>query len=356
MQHDIIGSDFRGKQEIGNAAAERYQQAVDLWFPIEKQKRTIGGELIEFKILNFIFGDEIDTDHNLHIIPSYDYATDFRRSIDVAIKRMNGEDCYVDSDVDWGIGCKSDDFKNYRVKEMEFEIDLHKSTAKNYFAPGKVDAPVTRSGSRAGDMVFAYGPWVSDALHCYKPEIHPAEQIWWRKKLNEQQKTYHLLLTCDQSDRFDDEDDFDENEIFGCDRELKKVWAPRPLEGTFAILFAVDPAKEMVTVNLNRIGGQTVTSLYNDGKINYLVYKGDTVAIVKEPSGSDVLKIDFENLHWGIDKKTMYGYITIQARVGQAKQGTFDNSDGGYLFLSAKETIVPVKRKPRIKDNSIQSN
>ncbi|MEO7923242.1 MAG: hypothetical protein ABIR30_06145 [Chitinophagaceae bacterium] len=336
-QHDVIGSDFRGKQEIGNAAAERYNHSTDLWFPIEVYKRTIGGELIEFNILDYPL--EIDTDHNLHIVPTEDYLADFKRSIDIAIRRMDGNDPLVDSDVDFGIDCSYDDFKNYKVKEMEFEIDLHKSTAKNYFAKDKPESPRVKSPGRKGDIVYAYGPWISDALHCFKPEIHPAEQIWWRNKINNQESFYHLILSCDQSDRFDDKDDFDETEIIGPNRYLKKIWAPRPLEGIFAILFVIDPAKEKAELTLAKIGVQAITSQFNDGKINYLVYKNDTVAVVKEPAGPDMLKVNFEKIHAGLDGKSLYGYITIQAQVGNG--GT---PEGGYLFLKATLKKIFLKK------------
>ena len=60
MQHDIIGSDFRGKKEIGNASAERFEglgPAPDFWFPIGIHKKTIGGELTDMYI--FDLGDDL---------------------------------------------------------------------------------------------------------------------------------------------------------------------------------------------------------------------------------------------------------------------------------------------------------
>jgi hypothetical protein len=358
LQHNIIASDFRGKIEIGNAAAERYNQLVDLWYPIGLYKHTLGGELLEFKVLNI--PGEIDTDHNLHIVPTRDYRADFRRSIDTAINRMKGGDPSVDSDVEWfELGCDYQDFKEYRINEMEFEIDLHKSNAKDYFAPGKPNAPRIRSGSRKGDTVFAFGPWVSDALHCFKPEIHPAEQLWWRKTEGAS-TNYYLLLTCDQSDRFDDTNDFDDGELIGINRYLKSVWAPRPLKGSFAIQFGIRPRKEMLQINLSIIGSKNLTSSYDDGKNNYLVYQGDTVAVVIEPAGSDNVKVSFENLCAGINEgangiEQMYGYVVIETVVG--KNGVNNvPGEGGYAFIKARQRITPVERMPRLKDKNLIKN
>ena len=182
MQHDIIGSDFRGKKEIGNASAERFEglgPAPDFWFPIGIHKKTIGGELTDMYI--FDLGD--DHDHNLNIIPTLDFNNDFKYSIQVATNRMEGNDPLVDAAFESKSGCKKEDFENFLVKEMQLEIDLHNSNAKSYFSKGKPHAPRVRQGSKRGDIVFAYGPWVSDAGHCFKPEIHPAEQIWWKKDI-----------------------------------------------------------------------------------------------------------------------------------------------------------------------------
>src|SRR5262249_23926849 len=33
-----------------------------------------------------------------------------------------------------------------------------------------------------GKDVCVYGPWVTDGNHGHRPEIHPAELIWWRQQ------------------------------------------------------------------------------------------------------------------------------------------------------------------------------
>ena len=349
MQHDIIGSDFMGKQEIGTAAAERFGpggHVMDWWFPLDAFKKTIGGELIENAMFEVNLGENLgDYDQNLDIIPTADFASDFRFSLQKATDRNNGRDPLVDDHVP-NTACSEDDYRDFRINWMEFEFDLHLTNARSYFDTHTANAPRIKSSSGSGDTVFAYGPWVSDAGHCHKPEIHPAEQVWWRKTHSSKKIDYFLLLNADQSHRFDVPDNFDEHEVIGRDRYLKQVWAPKPLKGAFAIVFGIKSGKERCYLDISRISGEEISSSYSEGQLHYLVYNTDTIAVVKEPPGADHLKISFQNVcssnAFNQDgTKNIFGFIVLETQVGRAPvtSSPAQPAKGGYQFLKVEKEI-----------------
>lgn len=70
---------------------------------------------------------------------------------------------------------------------------------------GDVPVPCADPGTGRhadGKTVCTYGPWVGDAGHGRRPEIHPAEIIWWREPV-EGGSEYTVLLVHDDSNRFD---------------------------------------------------------------------------------------------------------------------------------------------------------
>jgi len=56
---------------------------------------------------------------------------------------------------------------------------------------------------RRGQTLCTFGPWVGDGGHGYRPEIHPAERIWWRDG-----DRLKLIAVQDASQRFRDHRQF----------------------------------------------------------------------------------------------------------------------------------------------------
>jgi hypothetical protein len=54
-----------------------------------------------------------------------------------------------------------------------------------------------------GRKACVYGAWVAEALHFSRPEIHPAEALWWRETSKEGQWVTNGIATMDTSGRFD---------------------------------------------------------------------------------------------------------------------------------------------------------
>ena len=68
--------------------------------------------------------------------------------------------------------------------------NLQPATRTAELAPQPLDRP---------ERICAYGPWVQEALHYFRPEIHPAEGLVWRAV----DGSIHALMLQDASNRFD---------------------------------------------------------------------------------------------------------------------------------------------------------
>jgi hypothetical protein len=83
---------------------------------------------------------------------------------------------------------------------------------------------------RRGQTLCTFGPWVGDGGHGYRPEIHPAERIWWRDG-----ERLRLLALQDASQRFRDHRQFQ-----WADTPEPKGWHPwaaPSMQGEFRVAF-----------------------------------------------------------------------------------------------------------------------
>ena len=83
---------------------------------------------------------------------------------------------------------------------------------------------------RRGQTLCTFGPWVGDGGHGYRPEIHPAERIWWRDG-----ERLKLLALQDASQRFRDHRQFQ----WADTREPSRwhPWAAPSMQGEFRVAF-----------------------------------------------------------------------------------------------------------------------
>jgi hypothetical protein len=93
------------------------------------------------------------------------------------------------------------------------------------------------SACRRGQTICTFGPWVGDGGHGYRPEIHPAERIWWRDG-----ERLKLLAVQDASQRFRDHRQYQ----WADTPEPKRwhPWAAPSMQGEFRVAFeaAREPA------------------------------------------------------------------------------------------------------------------
>jgi len=336
-QMDVIGNDFYGEQFIGMAAAERsdiISTHTDTWFPIDGFKRTVCGTMTNyFAYDGSVFSDN-DDDLNLNIVPSVDFRPLLGQATTVGNRRAG---------------------KNVFYGHIQAEIDVLDAPYKDFFYPNKPDAP------KLNTNVCAFGPFVSDAGHDHKPEIHTTEQIWWKDGNN-----YLLSFMCDVSGRFDglldandpkitnlnntgdDYDTDDGKHTFG------GPWSPRPIKGSYAIAFNVIKGEELVRFDIRKVAGKNYEPVsVQNANTHYLVYQGDTIAVVTESDNLD-MNIKFEKVvrvpaFTRVLAPSIRGYIILQMNTGKAFTGYVNgkrNDDGGQLLVKVAKSVI--KKKPPV--------
>ncbi len=370
----VIGSDFRGPQEIGSAAIERASNNtfipdwLNFWYPNKQKndhrsivyfKRTLTGVIIDkitknwsFKVpesgggvrtisgdydlsdaphVSNITGTYQDFDLNIDVEPFADYMYLIRDSHPPARsfeKRMKD---LVDSDHD---PCIDPFFV------VEAEIDSS-DVIKQKIA--------TQLRDRIGKQVAMYGPWIYDIGHCDHPEIHPAEQIWWTEYAPNKSPIYHLNVFADSSKRFLWRSQMD-------DGTKLHPWAAPPITGLFAIAFEVPMSTTIANLTEQRFEVKNVdffnvVPVSNVDKIYELVYQGKPL-VSFAPSG-DVFKVSYENV--GLKPGTtnvVRGFLVIETTVGTVKQVA---TKGAYLAGNQLVTVdVPQGADPDKVDQRIE--
>jgi len=319
-QMGIIGSDFRGPEEIGSAAFERASNNIaipdnlNFWYP-QKQprdhrsvvyfKRTLVGKVDSVHIAD-INGTYEDHDVNIDVVPNEKYQylitdghpreyTDIMSAQwNLSLHQLGKPNCD-----------DSESIAEAAVVEAEIQPDgdVHSATAQTLndliLARGRQD-------------ICIYGVWIYDKGHCCHSEIHPAEQIWWRDDISANQRKYTLNVFCDASKRFWWRDQMD-------DGTKLKPWGAPPITGTFAIAFEAELGKPAVTFEVSNINDYNVAIIPNGNQVYNLVYQNNI--LVAFTPHNDAFKVTYENVGLTRDNKVR-GFLVIQTTVGTVTQTT----------------------------------
>jgi hypothetical protein len=123
---------------------------------------------------------------------------------------------------------------------IEAELTPHPDLRRdNYTFPAgpntKQRVPLPDVSTQLTDgAVCTYGPWLQEAVHGFRPEIHPTEAIWWGVKST---NTWHLLVAQDASMRFDASDPSGWITARHAPRQLSgEYWVQPRMLGEFLIL------------------------------------------------------------------------------------------------------------------------
>lgn len=335
-QLGVLANDYDGKDEIGTAPVEREMklgvgspQFLNFWYPNTRPKdnkkafkqtmigRVKGSEHYEN---DWVFPD-YDVDFYIEPSPAYQFLiaespkpnASFLTKID-AYRHLKSPECPPVFD------------------EVEAEIDLKDIHNKQFPAYFNEDM---KTSLYAG----FYGTWMYDRGHCDHPEIHPAEQIWWRS-VKENVTTLRLNLICDYSDRYNKVSQFDTDDGL----TVMRPWAEAPLNGVFAIPFKVKPGSEKAIFRIIQHDSYNVNSnnsvLFNKARINHFVFNGQKIVSVIEPE-SKCMNITFDNVGLNTSGE-IQGFVVITTSVG--KNTNNNNQEAGHLFLEVKKSQVNLSR------------
>jgi hypothetical protein len=321
-QMDIIGSDFRGVEEIGSAAFERgsnnrfIPDNMNFWYPQKEPrdphdhrfvyfKRTLAGKVENTHIAN-IEGTYQDHDVNIDITPNDKYQNLLtnahpREYTDIMSAQWNlsfhqsGQPNCDDSDSVAEFG--------FIEAEIQPNSDTHSATAQILN---------DRILGRGRQDICVYGPWIYDKGHCCHAEIHPAEQIWWRDDISSTEKRYTLSVFCDASKRFWWRDQMD-------DGTKLKPWGAPPITGLFAIAFEAEVGKDPLRYVVSNLDDYNVAVIPNGNQIYNLVYQNNT--LVTFIPNNDAFKVTYENVG-SIAGNKVRGFLVIETTVGTLTQKT----------------------------------
>jgi len=416
-QMGVIGSDFRGPEEIGSAAFERASHnhaipdSVNFWYP-QKQpndhrsivyfKRTLSGTLLDDVIgklqtqngtgedendsatqphISNVRGTYEDLDLNLDIKPAEKYLyliTEAHKPEMTDQQKL--EYRYENFGLHDPTGEYNNPCTNASIK-VEAEIDAHDSAKCKLLSflgrkKGSSQCPDVgfSPDGRIGKQIVVYGPWIYDKGHCCHSEIHPAEQVWWSED-NGNDRTYHFNLFCDASKRFWWRNQMD-------DGTKLKPWGAPPIKGTFALAFEADMGKTGKKFELSNIDYYNVIEFRDADKTYNLVYQDTTV--VSFLPHNNAFKVSFENV--GLKPGTtniLRGFLVLETSVGRVKQiatalqwmgvsipvpegldpdkidqqfeqQLFEKAEGHYMFsVLRSDTQLPLVRPVRINPGGI---
>lgn len=199
------------------------------------------------------------------------------------------------------------------------------------------------------DTFGLYGPIIQDADHGDHPEVHPAQQLWFRDKsaTNSSQEAYWLVFFQDASNRL-------------------TAWAGSPLHGQFKIAFKI-PHNEL-SINLNTPltmeiqlvdKEDLVTPNFpemcedeDDGRSHTLQVDGKSLVVVNESGYTDEdMGIKFVEVR-KLDDGTIQGYVQISMVIGDKETGPHGRA---ILKLVVKKPQSPIKddliRQPEVSPN-----
>jgi hypothetical protein len=319
-QMDVIGSDYRGVEEIGSAAFERgsnnrfIPDNLNFWYPQKEPrapndhrlvyfKRTLVGK-VEHVETAAIEGTYVDHDVCIDITPNDKYQnlltnahpreyTDIMKAQwDLSLHTRGLPNC-DDS--------KSIAETSYLEAEIQPDGDVHSGTAQML---------QDRVLARGRQDLCVYGPWIYDKGHCCHAEIHPAEQIWWRDNISGDARRYTLGVFCDASKRFWWRDQMD-------DGTKLKPWGAPPITGLFAIAFEVELGKGPVKYEVSDLVAYNVASIPNGNQAYDLVYQNNT--LVTFIPHNDAFKVTYEYVGSAAPNKVR-GFLVVETTVGKVTQ------------------------------------
>lgn len=267
------------------------------WYPNGWEKETLCGTVDRFGITVADFASKDEWDWNVQIIPKPPRYTGFITNLQPQLKdgkRYNLKEWFP-SKISNPAYCDSGNPCYFRVKKydqlqgeyfdfqycgvgaapcpkdqerfpllVEAEVTPTEGLRNNrWFSPVYKTSQDGTGGTYeylAGGKttikeLCAYGPWVREENHGYKPEIHPAEAFWWREGTPGQYR-YFLMQVQDDSERFSKPTNFSgastclqpDGAGFCSDYVVRPEiaswwhpWAEPPRVGQFRIAFEVDP-------------------------------------------------------------------------------------------------------------------
>jgi len=280
------------------------------WIPLSIKKKTVCGEIVNYgvygKVKNSSYDREKEVDNNFFIVP------DNNSYITNALPRTEGYSCY-------GLfGGKWHEFKNCNQANtavdtcIEAEITFDPDFFKNnkYFSIYE-DRPKEKSMYTGQTImqcknICIRGPYVTESSHFNRPEIHPAELMWWKDENNK----LTFIAALDASGRFDKRDNYSITDDYNSEW---KPWAQGPIDLNVKIrLEFSEPTEEQnLYVDLTRFSRGTTHNTNSKQEVTF-TYLGNPLLNI---SHSDAAILPFKySLEVAKDpiSQSLIGHLTMK--------------------------------------------
>jgi hypothetical protein len=329
---DIVPMDLMG-HKIG------FTHASDNWFPHSSVKETVCGKLHQFKA----YTEGGDGDWAFNIIPYSPYDEMLDAAIEAGGNAVCSGKC-VHAEIQPDQSFPTDDFFRIVNRNSNYE-----------------------ESEVIGDSICVYGPWLKDTNHDDKPEIHPAEFVWWRERASVAPFTsfgittavYHAMMIQDDKNSFDRESDYTGECISITVLEITfysycadvptafRPWSKVPRLSELRIAFDADASgNSLLSYAISeRYSRKVGTSRdpfarrdQGDGKVYSIQLGGVPVLKVKELQPDDHLGVLFEALCFAPEVNHVRGFITLRSRYG-----TGDRGGEGYQVLDIARVDTDVR-------------
>jgi hypothetical protein len=334
IQQELGGIETRDpySPEVGSYSAGRFGFAGLYlfpynWLPMSTRKQTMCGRLERFD-WNPLGKEQ---DWNLRIIPSQLFVNMFKDAKQYA------------SDLDdvWTCDPKpqADNERHLcgTTSGVSFDSKLHNCIEAEvtprsdrfetlWFRRGNTSENKNACSTVVDYDMCVYGPYVTEAVHGNRPEIHPLEAIWWRNAQKSalsspKAEDWTLVHIQDASDRYDERLDFvphpDKNVIDW------SPWAESPRVADFRIGVEVSdqPSTPLRFYSDEFYSDGVVLNEPGETNTQYTAtYKGREIfQLVEKQSGSDHYQVRLDGF-CRMPTSAIRMFITIRSTIGLPKQ------------------------------------
>ncbi|CAA9363921.1 MAG: hypothetical protein AVDCRST_MAG68-4698 [uncultured Gemmatimonadetes bacterium] len=169
--------------------------------------------------------------------------------------------------------------------------------------------------------ICTYGAWVQESIHGFRPEIHPAEAIFWRGA----DGVWNLLMLQDASYRFDASDPRRWKTVFGPAGSPSNTvpgehWVQEAMVGEFVVpVDATFPSSPRVEV----VGQQGLEAIGSGG------YPSSTLAPGAVPVAVSDQRVQASLVQHGTSQR----FLVVRAQIRGAPTTRPLRNDGAYLHL-----------------------
>jgi hypothetical protein len=274
----------------------------------------------------------VQTHYGYYVGPWYGYAGE-ERDTNQFLLLSSPFQFLIDNSIQWGLASAGSVHREQCGNQacLESEITYHEDYNSNPWVPANPYSALDEMS------VCTYGPWVADHGHDGRPEIHPAETIWWSMPVPPGSphvlRESRVVMLQDASRRYSDRvDDF----VPDMPANLKP-WAGFPrtafVRYAFKVPSSVTPREYLHVIDSGR--KRTVSTSADaalsvdatDGAVHALAFNGvPRFSIVENQPDHELGAVFDENpsqanrLHDVCVRSdgTLQGYATLKSRFGSS--------------------------------------